>query len=253
MLGSRRASIVLPEPGGPIISTLWPPAAAIEQRALRELVAGDVGEVGARLGRDERVGPAARATRRQSACAAGSGARAAGSRRPPELAAIRSVGGSEQRQPERSRAPARRRASREPAAPSRRATARPPPRTARRARAGAARSPSSSPSAIGRSNPVPCLRSGPGREIHHDSGVGQLEPRRSHRRADALPRLLHREIGQPDDRERRQSRADVDLGRRPVSPRRPASVAVRTVHWATSLTPARTRRDGAAAARGPRR
>lgn len=32
--GSRRASIVLPEPGEPIISTLWPPAAAISSARL---------------------------------------------------------------------------------------------------------------------------------------------------------------------------------------------------------------------------
>ena len=35
--GSRRASIVLPEPGEPIISTLWPPAAAISSARLATL------------------------------------------------------------------------------------------------------------------------------------------------------------------------------------------------------------------------
>ena len=34
MPGSRAASIDLPEPGGPIISKLWPPAAAISNARL---------------------------------------------------------------------------------------------------------------------------------------------------------------------------------------------------------------------------
>ena len=34
MPGSRRASMVLPAPGGPIISRLWPPAAAISSARL---------------------------------------------------------------------------------------------------------------------------------------------------------------------------------------------------------------------------
>jgi hypothetical protein len=34
MPGSRAASIDLPEPGGPIISMLWPPAAAISSARL---------------------------------------------------------------------------------------------------------------------------------------------------------------------------------------------------------------------------
>ena len=48
--GSRRASIVLPTPGGPESRRLWPPAAAIGQRADDVDVAADVGEVGVRRG-----------------------------------------------------------------------------------------------------------------------------------------------------------------------------------------------------------
>ena len=45
MVGSRLASRVLPVPGGPIIRTLWQPAAAIEQGALGVVLALDVDEV----------------------------------------------------------------------------------------------------------------------------------------------------------------------------------------------------------------
>ena len=45
MDGSLDASMVLPEPGGPVISTPWPPAAAIYAGALRHVVAGDVPKV----------------------------------------------------------------------------------------------------------------------------------------------------------------------------------------------------------------
>ena len=40
---------------------------------------------------------------------------------------------------------------------------------------------------------------------------GKLEARVQDRRADAVARLAHRGVAEPDDRERRQARADVDL------------------------------------------
>ena len=45
MEGRRRASGVLPEPGGPLSNTLWPPAAATS-RARLVLLAADLGKVG---------------------------------------------------------------------------------------------------------------------------------------------------------------------------------------------------------------
>ena len=45
MPGMRLASIDFPLPGGPIISTLWPPATATSMRALHVLLALHVGEV----------------------------------------------------------------------------------------------------------------------------------------------------------------------------------------------------------------
>ena len=61
----RLASMVLPEPGGPSISRLWPPAAAIGDRPLGHLLAADVGEI-------DVVGARARGTARRAARACGS-------------------------------------------------------------------------------------------------------------------------------------------------------------------------------------
>jgi len=63
--GKPGASIDLPEPGGPTIRRLWPPDAAIFERALRALLALDVAQIepgGARrrelrLGRRQELGP----------------------------------------------------------------------------------------------------------------------------------------------------------------------------------------------------
>ncbi len=44
--GSRWASMVLPEPGGPHISRLWNPAARDEERTFGQMLSANVGEVG---------------------------------------------------------------------------------------------------------------------------------------------------------------------------------------------------------------
>ena len=44
------ASMVLPEPGGPIMSTLWPPAAGNLQTALGRRLAADVAKIGSGFG-----------------------------------------------------------------------------------------------------------------------------------------------------------------------------------------------------------
>ena len=43
---NRFASMVLPEPGGPIISTLWPPAAATCKRPLGRGLPAHVAKIG---------------------------------------------------------------------------------------------------------------------------------------------------------------------------------------------------------------
>jgi hypothetical protein len=63
IVASRRASIVLPAPGGPHISRLWPPAARDLERAARRELAAHVGEVGVVIGqRTGRVPVSSRAS-----------------------------------------------------------------------------------------------------------------------------------------------------------------------------------------------
>ena len=50
-----------------------------------------------------------------------------------------------------------------------------------------------------------------GREVHGEPLLRELEPGVEQRRAHALARLAHGRVGQPDERERRQPAADVDL------------------------------------------
>ena len=217
MPGRRRASIVLPAPGGPTISRLWPPAAAISSARLASLLAAHVGEVGP-------AGALAAARARRLRRLAASSGRAAGRRAAPSVGIAHHLDPLDQR----------------------RLGARSPP-----ARAGAgsprARAPSAAASAprTGRSSPaqrelaaqraaverprrhLPARREHAhgdrqveararlahvrGREVDGEPLLRELEPGVQQRGADALARLADRPVRQPDERE----------GRKPAAARRP--------------------------------
>ena len=69
----------------------------------------------------------------------------------------------------------------------------------------------SSAQASARSSAAPAFGTSPGREAGGDAPGGKLEARVEDRRAHAFARLPHGRVGEPDDRERGQSRAHVDL------------------------------------------
>ena len=60
-----------------------------------------------------------------------------------------------------------------------------------------------------------------GREVHRDALLREVEPGVQQRRADPLARLADGAVRQPDERERREPAADVDLDGDLVAARRP--------------------------------
>ena len=217
--GRRRASIVLPTPGGPESSRLWPPAAAIVSALDDVGVAADVGEVevgapGARGTPVVAVGRRRRARRR------------AGSRRPrARLAGARATS-----RPSTSAASsARSRGTTSPPSPARAA----PSATASAPRHGRSSPPSdelaedrAALERLGRDlaaggehrrrrsrgrSPGPALRSDAGARLTVSALERELEARVEDRRAHALARLAHGAVGEADDREVRQAGAHVDL------------------------------------------
>ena len=212
--GSRRASIVLPTPGGPDSSRLWPPAAAIVERADRRRVAADVREVGDDAGRG--------GSRRLGATAGG---RPRAGRRPPRPARPR------RRRPTRRRArprAARSRGTTSPRRPARSvpsATASTPrsgrssppsdssPKTAKRSSASAGTWPlaASTAAAIARSKPGPALRSDAGARLTVTRRAGNSKPefRTAARTRSRASRTAA--VAEPDDREARQPGPQVDL------------------------------------------
>ena len=162
MPGSRRASIVLPVPGGPSISRWWPPAAAITSASTRLGVAAHVRQIGLGGSSPDRAG--------------GDGSGGGGRSPASTSVTARSVSTPATRRPStRPASPARSRGSRSPSRPSRRAPSAtlsvpragrssPPsdssPNTAQRASAAAGTWPlaASTPRAIARSKPGPTLR-----------------------------------------------------------------------------------------------
>ena len=222
--GRRRASIVLPVPGGPASRRLCAPAAAISSarrarswprtsarsgrrrrdaawirdgRRRRDLVVaaevGDgLGEVAdAARARSRRARPPARTRRRRATRA--SPARA------------RSLGDGE-RPGDRPDAPVEARARRRTRAP-------------RAAPAGSARDAASTASAIGEVEARPLLAQRGRREVDRDRAFsGHSSERRDDAAPDAVLRLLARAVGEPDDRERRllaraQMGLDLDAAR----------------------------------------
>ena len=214
--GRRRASIVLPVPGGPCRNRLWPPAAATSSAGDERVVAADVGEVGHRLGLGlGRRRPARPAARRV----------AAQHRRPPRSATSTprtSTPGTS------AASRARERGSTSRASPCRRAPS---------ATASAPRIARTSP--VSESSPTtaqPSTRLGVElaggdeerdrerqverradlaqvgrREVDRDPLLRELVARVDDRRPDALARLAHRLVGEADDRERGQPEPDVGL------------------------------------------
>ncbi len=215
--GRRRASIVLPVPGGPDIRRLWPPAAAMTSA---------------------RIGPGWPRTSRRSggssARGAGSGFAAGVARRLGILPTQDrhdgpQVGGRRHDQPlDQARlgrilgrdhdpleAGARRalrdgqRSARGPQLAAERQLAedgRPSQRIGRRL-AGGRQDPAGDREVEAGADLVHVR----GREVDHHPSRGELELRVEHRRADPLARLAHGAVAQPDDRERGQPGADVDL------------------------------------------
>ena len=218
--GSRRASMVLPVPGGPVRRTLWPPAAA--SAAPRS----------ARRGRARRRGRGRLARRRDSAArsaASGRGARRRPAGRRPraaldgasDLEVVDERRLARPRRAGRQRAQARRaRASATASAPAagpQLAVSESSPKTARRssARRAPGRWRRARRRAIGRSKPEPPLRRCAGARLAVMRRSGNSKPGVEQRGADALARLADGGVAEPDDGEGGQALADVDLDGRP--------------------------------------
>ena len=219
--GIRRASMVLPPPGGPIMSIECPPAAATSSARRADPLAADLGHVGPRRRRPSGRGapPASSGDRLGSARPSSRSTAARRVGRPEHLDAghegglggvgARAPGSASSRRGPRARPW---RARRGPAAASRRARALPPPRRpAHGVRAPAGPTPPGSPGrAAGRTAARPCAGR-PGRGWPRSAARGHGERLVGEPRADPLARLLHRDVGQADDREGRQAGAQVDL------------------------------------------
>ncbi len=218
MPARRFASMVLPEPGGPIISTLWPPAAATSSarcapssgRAHRgnpaRIAASSTCGRAIRLCRGEFLGP--RQQRHhfgQMPHAVDIAPRAPPPPR-PRFRRARSDSGS----PDRARKPPPK-ARRAPAGWRHRAKVR-PPAGAGRDRCTAPIAPRM-PIAMGRSNPAPSLRTLAGARLMVTRLCGIAKAGIHQRRFDALAALAHGEIGHADHGEiaRRSGREHVDF------------------------------------------
>ena len=180
--GRRRASIVLPTPGGPLSSRLWPPAAAIVQRAERARVAADVGEVHRRRasGPAGAPAPAARASASPHPTAA---PRPRPGRGAEDLQAVdeRRLGRVLARDDEPGQAGPRgalgdRQHAAAPAGPRRRARARRRRRCRSRASAGSRPAAASTPQAMARSKPGPALRRAAGARLTVRRFSGNSKP-----------------------------------------------------------------------------
>ena len=210
--GIRRASIVFPVPGAPSSSRLWPPAAAISSAsngAAWPLMSARSGSAGG-AGRPPPSGNGGTEPPASTSAAARSSETPATSS-PSTSAASR----------------ARSRGTTNRLSPARRAPRRPPaPRASRGAAAQRqlaehriagerldrdlpARGEHSERERRVEARDRPCAETRG--EIRGDPGLRELESRVRDRRPDPVPRLPHRRVREPDDRERGQAAADVDL------------------------------------------
>ena len=216
MPGSRRATIVLPAPGGPAISRLWPPAAAISSARFASAcprTSRHVGQLAAVRELEPRAAWPARAPSGR-----GAGPRAAPGWRTPStstpLASAASpalASGTIIRRYPRACAPERRRehppdgpqlaAERQLPADRRALERLPRDLTAR----------GEHPDGDREVERGPRLAHRRGREVRREPLLRELELGVQQRGAHALARLPHRGVGQPDEREGGQAAADVDL------------------------------------------
>ena len=227
--GSRRASIVLPVPGRAVQE------AGCGRRPRRPRAPGS-----ARCGRGRRRGRARRgrrtpaARRRSGGIGAGLARRRAGPPPPPAGARRRAPRAGDERRLARAVArdarAARARARRAPSAIAsaprtgaharRRATARRRPRSPSSASASSWPLAASTATASGRSKPGPTLRRYAGARLIVMRSCGNSKPEFDERGADALARLAHGLVGEPDDGERGQARRGCRPRPRRGAPRR---------------------------------
>ena len=214
---TRRAIIVLPAPGGPTSSRLCPPAAAISSARRASSCPRTSARSGGRRGRQGRraggagAAPTARRiVQRADRFGERRDRRARRARRRSPLR-WRSPPAAECRRARRAAPPrqsAARRAWRESI---RRATAR---RAARGRRCAAARrrpEAARMPSAIGRSNEAPALRTSAGARLTVIRCGGKLEAGVADRGCDTVAALADAGVRQADHRERRQAERHVDF------------------------------------------
>ena len=220
--GRRRASIVLPVPGGPWRKRLWPPAAATSSAATSPLWPRTSRQVGLVAGRRRLRGLGGRGRR---------GARPRGGPRRPLAGARRRVRRASRPAPPRAPASAAAAAGASPCRAAASATASAPrtgrsspisdssPTTAQPVTAAASSCPLAAEERDGereveaRTDLAQVGR----REVDRDAAVGEDVAGVRERGAHALARLAHRLVGQADDRERRQPAAQVGLD--PHAPR----------------------------------
>ena len=196
--GSRRASIVLPVPGGPCRNRLWPPAAATSSAGIEPVVAADVARGPAARARGSRRrrlrrAAAARASPRRTSTASCERARRRAPRAPATSAASarpRARDAAAARSPCAARALGDRERAADRRAPRRSATARRRPRSPRARPARAGRAATSSATASGRSKPGPTLRRYAGARLTVMRSLRELEAgvRRSPRARARAPR-----------------------------------------------------------------
>ena len=218
--GTRWASIVLPVPGGPLSRQLWPPAAATIKRPHRVVLAAHVAEI-----RSLRT----RGPRHRSAAVVRLGQRVAGG--PPLQHAHRALQAARPRRP-RARRPAspparagREHERRQPASAQACATASVPwqartppssassPNSAWRVQplAGSCPLAASTAHSERQVEPGPALRTSPGARLAVMRRAGNSYPELRIAACTRSRASRTAVIGEPDDRERRQARADVDL------------------------------------------
>ena len=210
--GSRRASIVLPAPGGPIISRLWPPAAAISSARARVGLAAHVGEVGTGVRRPwgRRAGSAGSASRSPRSSSSSSDSVGTPTTSSPSARAASgafATGTS-------IRSHARARAASAIASAPRIGRISPESESSPQTASGmsASGSPPSAATTRHRDRQVEArarLAQRGRRKVHGDALLRELHARVRERRTHALARLAHRAVGQPDDGERRQPAAHV--------------------------------------------
>ena len=210
----RRASIVLPAPGGPTMSRWWPPAAATSSAWRASGLAPHVGQVdrGWRIGRRGR-----RLDRSGQGSSPRSTATSWPSRRPrcgPRWRPDEPGLDQRARRHHHRRARRRRRPAGRPPTTGRSAPSRPSsPRKAidRTARSSSCSSATSTPTAMARSRRGAALAHARGRQVDGDAAAGPGQPARQQGGPHPVTRLAAHGVGRADDGEAGQPAGHVDL------------------------------------------